>query len=204
MPMPSQSHIDVPYGDHKRQILDAWIPDITGPLPWLAFFHGGGFIGGDKSRLPDNFREACLDAGIAVLSANYRFVDDTAIYDIVDDVSTVLDFALEQDWPLDPERLALAGSSAGSGMALCAGLGPEAERVKAIISYNGQFSYDFTLWKEALGALPEHHPSRAPALYHVEDHDALEADALAPMRQKLDMLGQIFFTRHDKALPNHR
>ncbi len=45
---------DLRYGPFARNALDLWKaphpPGHSGPAPVVVFFHGGGFVGGDKKR----------------------------------------------------------------------------------------------------------------------------------------------------------
>src|SRR5690606_6211847 len=46
-------HVDLVYGDHERHRLDVFVPDREAPQegwPVVVFFHGGGFIRGNKEH----------------------------------------------------------------------------------------------------------------------------------------------------------
>ena len=48
-------HRDLAYvsGDHPRQVLDLYLPRAAGPLPLIAWIHGGAFLMGSKEdRIP--------------------------------------------------------------------------------------------------------------------------------------------------------
>ena len=62
---------NVAYGTHERQVLDFYKATSDKPTPLLFFIHGGGWVNGDKAN-PSELRE-CLDAGITVVSSNYRY-----------------------------------------------------------------------------------------------------------------------------------
>src|SRR3954464_6514284 len=65
---------DVRYGKYDRDVLDVFQVKTAKPAPVLIYFHGGGWLGGDKKSLdPAPF----LKAGIAVVTANYRFTTGT-------------------------------------------------------------------------------------------------------------------------------
>ena len=73
--IPKPTFADVKYGPHGRNVFDVWLPnDKTAeePRPIFVYFHGGGFVAGDKSKLdPRQY----LALGYAVMSSSYRFVD---------------------------------------------------------------------------------------------------------------------------------
>jgi acetyl esterase/lipase len=41
---------EVRYGPHERHVLDVWQVSSAAPTPVLIYFHGGGFVGGDKAE----------------------------------------------------------------------------------------------------------------------------------------------------------
>jgi acetyl esterase/lipase len=116
---PTQS--DVSYGSHERNRLDFWQAASDIPTPVLIFFHGGSFKAGDKSSVLTRpiFRE-CLAAGISVISANYRFSSDAPFPAPMHDGARVVQYVRykARDWNLDPERIAVSGSSAGATLAM--------------------------------------------------------------------------------------
>ena len=38
------------YGIHPRNNFDIWLADSDKPTPLVIYIHGGGFVGGDKSK----------------------------------------------------------------------------------------------------------------------------------------------------------
>ena len=71
-PGPKPTLANVAYGDDPKQVLDFWKVEAPKPTPLLFFIHGGGWVAGDKSRVAG--LEKYLDAGISVVSVEYRFV----------------------------------------------------------------------------------------------------------------------------------
>src|SRR5688572_4351044 len=69
-PLPVPTLANVPYGQHERQVLDFYQAKSTKPTPLLFFIHGGGWVNGNKGR-PGSL-VPCLNAGISVVSINYR------------------------------------------------------------------------------------------------------------------------------------
>lgn len=119
------THANVKYGPHERNVFDLWLPKskLEGEkFPILIFFHGGGFVAGDKSGFVPN---EYLKAGIACASSNYRFVDgkDTlAPIPMLDGARVVQTLRHRADeWKIDRGRIALSGGSAGAVMTLWIG-----------------------------------------------------------------------------------
>ena len=124
--------VNVSYGAHERNVFDLWVPqaDAESPrFPVLIYFHGGGFVAGDKSAFdPKPF----LDAGIACASANYRFVDggenlsDVPLKDSARVLQTIRHRAAE--FGIDSGRVALSGGSAGAVISMWLGFSDDMAR----------------------------------------------------------------------------
>ncbi|MBO0993572.1 alpha/beta hydrolase [Bacillus sp. SD088] len=112
---------DIPYGPYERNKLDAYILDEGKPTPVLIFFHGGGYVSGDKSSFQANsLMEECLQAGISVVTCNYRFITTDPFPAPMQDGTRAIQFVRSQaeEWEIDAERIATSGSSAGGHIAL--------------------------------------------------------------------------------------
>ena len=116
---PTQAN--VAYGDHPRQVLDFWQAKSEDPTPVVFHIHGGGWMSGDKANVAG--LERYLDAGISVVSINYRYVSqahDAGIKPPVKaplhDAARALQFVRSKakEWNLDKERIAATGGSAGA------------------------------------------------------------------------------------------
>jgi acetyl esterase/lipase len=117
--VPTQSNVS--YGPHERNILDFWQAKSDRATPVLVFFHGGSFKAGDKANvLTRPAFEECLQAGISVVSANYRFSSDAPFPAPMYDGARAVQFVRSnaQKWNLDPARIAVSGTSAGATLSL--------------------------------------------------------------------------------------
>lgn len=89
------------------------------PAAALLFIHGGGYIIGAASM----FHAACAryarELGIVVVSVDYRLAPDTPFPGPLEDCYAALRWIQEQADALDidPARIAVAGESAGGGLA---------------------------------------------------------------------------------------
>ncbi|MDH4984681.1 alpha/beta hydrolase [Aminobacter anthyllidis] len=102
-------------------------------LPLLVFLHGGGFVLCTLDT-HDNFCRALAKAGdCAVLSVDYRLAPEHRFPAAYEDAQTAFEWAVANAAALgcDPQRLALAGDSAGGNLAAAAALhaSPDARRV---------------------------------------------------------------------------
>lgn len=112
---------NVPYGTHERQVLDFYKADSAKPAPLLFFIHGGGWVAGDKSGVGE--LEACLKAGISVVSINYRYSWQAQLAGVMppvqwplEDAARALQFVRSKaaEWNIDKTRIAASGGSAGA------------------------------------------------------------------------------------------
>lgn len=140
--------------------MDVYYPSSGGPWPCLIFIHGGAWSEGegDKAPLP----VVPTDAGILVISINYRMYPTYRFPAMVEDVKCAIRMlrANATEYNLDPERIALVGHSAGAHLAALAGLadnnagwdtGPyqeQSSRVQAVVALSGpsDLTCSFSAW----------------------------------------------------------
>lgn len=110
------------YGSDERNVLDVYLAEgKEEAAPMLIFFHGGGYLGGDKEDfLHMDLMQECLDAGISVASCNYRFIDKHPFPAPMNDGTRAIQYVRSRtkEWGIDPEKIVSAGSSAGGHIAL--------------------------------------------------------------------------------------
>ncbi|MCX6951527.1 MAG: alpha/beta hydrolase [Verrucomicrobia bacterium] len=166
---PAPTLADVSYGPAPRNVLDFWRAKSDRPAPVVIYIHGGGFIGGDKSKARDErLVQQCLEAGVSFAAINYRYLSPAApIQDVLRDCARAVQFIRSKagEWNVDPVRLASYGSSAGAGASLWLAFHDdladpknadpvlrESSRLVCAGSMSGQFTYDFPQWTEVFGA----------------------------------------------------
>ncbi|MCH7494214.1 alpha/beta hydrolase [bacterium] len=108
------------------QALDLFVPEGVPQAPLVLMIHGGGWRGGDRSAFAGWCRELAL-AGYACATMDYRLAPEhpypAAVEDVAAAVRWLRGVAVEME--LDPDRLVVAGSSAGGHLALMAALDEE-------------------------------------------------------------------------------
>jgi acetyl esterase/lipase len=118
-PKPTQENVH--YGEHERQVLDFYQAKSSRPTPVLFFIHGGGWVAGDKSGVGNV--QPYLDAGISVVSINYRYSWQAQLAGVkppvkapLEDAARALQFVRSkaQEWNLDKRRIGASGGSAGA------------------------------------------------------------------------------------------
>ncbi len=193
---------NVRYGLHPRNVLDLWQVKSAEPTPVLIYFHGGGFVGGDKAearRIP--VVTQCLADGISVVTANYRFVRKAksgqpgVTYTApLEDAQRVVQFVRSKaaKWNLDAAQVAAAGASAGAIMSLWVALRDDAadpsgkdplsrysSKVQAAVPYAGPTTLDPDEILKHVGGPPSIHSS-LPPFFGVDSVDDLRKSALRP------------------------
>lgn len=99
--------------------LRVYRPDVEGPCPTVVFFHGGGFVIGDLDTHDNQGRWLCRDTKSVVVSVDYRLAPEAPWPAAVEDCVAATRWAAEHVAELggDPQRLAVAGDSAGGNLA---------------------------------------------------------------------------------------
>ncbi|WP_414656693.1 alpha/beta hydrolase [Deinococcus sp. VB343] len=87
--------------------------------PLTVYFHGGGFVAYDLDTHDALCRELCAASGAAVLSVAYRLAPEHKFPAAVQDAFASVQWAAAHAGELgaDPQRLAVAGDSAGANLA---------------------------------------------------------------------------------------
>ncbi|HPG00495.1 MAG TPA: alpha/beta hydrolase [Kiritimatiellia bacterium] len=197
---------NVSYGPHPRNIMDFWKAKSDTPTPLVIYIHGGGFVGGDKKAVRSmRLLEKMLGAGVSVASINYRFLNQANINLILRDGARAVQFARlnAAKHNIDPKRIALAGTSAGSGMAMWTAFHDEladpssfdpvlrrSSRVRCVAAINPQASYDMRVWDRIMGAPPVGKPM-GNAFYGINLDAGDTQDMLERAMKDASMLDQI-------------
>lgn len=112
---------DIPYGPDPRQRLDLYAPaEPASAAPILVFVHGGGFLKGDKGGGADwanaNVGRMAAAAGFLGVVVTYRLAPDHMWPAGTEDVAAVVGWlkANAAAHGGDPDRIVLAGTSAGA------------------------------------------------------------------------------------------
>ncbi len=136
-----EGRLDLAYGEVEGETLDLFPdPARSEPTPLLVFIHGGYWQGldkGDFSYLAPPF----VEAGIAFASVNYDLAPKVGVGDIVVQVLKAIAWLTEAApaHGVDPERIFVAGHSAGGHLAAVA-MG--AEPVKGGCSISGIYELE--------------------------------------------------------------
>lgn len=103
------------YADHPDGFGDLWLPAAGGEgLPVVVLVHGGFWRAGFGLDLMDGLAASVAGAGWAAWNIEYRRVGGGGGYpQTFDDVAAAVDHLAAEDLPVDLDRVAIVGHSAG-------------------------------------------------------------------------------------------
>lgn len=120
--------LDLPYAenDNPKQAVDLYLPEkpkTDKPLPVVAFIHGGGWVNGDRLGYASAGIQMARTGNVAAVCVGYRLTGEASWPAQIHDVKAAIRWIRGQakTHHLDPERIAVWGSSAGGH--LCSLLG---------------------------------------------------------------------------------
>lgn len=119
---PLTEHLDVQYSDGSAgadTTLDVFSPGDGGaPLPTVVWVHGGAWISGSKEDV-DPYLRILANEGYTTVGLNYTVGPEATYPTAVSQLNEALRYLDEhaEELGIDPDRLVLAGDSAGSQLA---------------------------------------------------------------------------------------
>jgi acetyl esterase len=117
----SDETIPGPAGDIPIRV---YTPDASPPLPGLVYFHGGGWITGGLGTHDVACRALANGGMCVVVSVDYRLAPEHRFPAAIDDAEAATRWvaANAAQLHIDPERIAVAGDSAGGNLAAAVAL----------------------------------------------------------------------------------
>ncbi len=116
-----------PYGRGARQTLDIWAPvGVTGPLPVVIFFYGGGWSSGERAEYGFAAR-ALARQGFLTVVPDVRLAPKAHWPDFIEDGAAAFAWVRRhiESYGGDAGRIALMGHSAGAYNAAMLALDPQ-------------------------------------------------------------------------------
>ena len=92
--------------------------------PVVIWIHGGCLMGGSRDNLGEKERVRYVNEGYVVVSIDYRLAPAVKLAAIIEDLQDAYRWVREQGpelFRIDPDRIAVIGSSAGGYLTLMAG-----------------------------------------------------------------------------------
>ncbi|MBX3240951.1 MAG: alpha/beta hydrolase [Chitinophagaceae bacterium] len=99
-------------------------PEHKEKLPVAIYFHGGGFMFGNRNEIDANLKKQLLNSGFAVISADYRLAPESQLNEILTDAGDIIKWVKrngKKKFNIDTKRIAVIGGSAGGYLALSTG-----------------------------------------------------------------------------------
>jgi acetyl esterase/lipase len=147
---------DLTYGstaDTDLQLDLARPKGLSGPLPVVVYFHGGGWVQGDrKTCLPEVFRTA--GAGYVAVTVGYRLAPQSPFPAQIDDARRALRWLRDNaaQYGIDPDRIGVVGYSSGGTLACLLGTDGGPAGVRAVVAYYP--ATDLARWHRSTAGLP--------------------------------------------------
>ncbi len=109
--------------DGQTLTLDVMVPKGEGPFPVLVYLHGGAWVWGSPAT-HRKLTHRLAEQGFLTLSVDYRLAPEHPFPAGLNDCVHAIHFAARnaERWGGDPERLVLAGDSAGANLAAAAAI----------------------------------------------------------------------------------
>ena len=206
------TYADEKYGPHEKNTFDIWLADADKPTPLVIYIHGGGFVGGDKSKYhssEDLVR--FLESGVSVATINYRFLNESpyGILSSMNDSKRCLQYIRyhSEKYSIDKNRIACSGGSAGAGTALWLAFSDdmadadnvdpvyrESTRICCAGAFETQSTYDICQWDKIIGLPLEKSPEEIVAIgraFGLKSATRDEIYSLTELRETLDFLGKM-------------
>jgi acetyl esterase/lipase len=166
------------YGDHRRQRLDFYHRrDLPSGGPVLVYLHGGGYYSGGKHREGRALLHRLAAQGWVCISADYRLRPSADFEDHLADARGALAWARRNatEYGGDPDRVVMAGSSAGAHLTSLLALDPDAHLAAAICVYGYYGRYYGRTESETVISTPFALSAAAAPPFFVAhgDHDTL-------------------------------
>lgn len=200
------------YGSHERNVFDIWLAKSDKPTPLVIYIHGGGFIGGDKSRYYDSEDLIrFLDAGVSVATINYRFMNQApyGILASMSDSKRCLQYIRynAERYNIDKNKIACSGGSAGAGTSLWLAFSEdranensedvvlrESTKISCAGAFATQSTYDLLQWAEILD-LPLNETAEEKQViaraYGINSATGVDLYEQTEIRKELDFLGKM-------------
>lgn len=154
--------------------------DVVRPV--VVWIHGGALINGHREGISSRVKTWAAESGYALVSIDYRLAPETKLPAIISDLEDAFVWIREEGPSLlriDPERLVVAGGSAGGCLTLTAGfrVEPPPKALLALWGYGDLIGP----WYSEPSPHPRHHRSK---LSHDEAWQQVSGPVVSDSRER--------------------
>lgn len=137
--------------DGKDLLLDLYLPEEAKDSPLVIWIHGGGWRGGSKDGCSLKW---LTEHGYSIASISYRLTQQAKFPAQIHDVKAAVRWlrANADKYGYDPERIAVAGSSAGGHLAAMLGVSSGVKELEGKVGENLDQSSDVSAVVNFFGA----------------------------------------------------
>ena len=218
------------YGEHERNNFDIWLAKSDKPTPIVIYIHGGGFVGGDKSKYYQSSDwPRFLENGISIATINYRFMNEApyGILSCMQDSKRMVQYIRHKSekYNIDKTKIACSGGSAGAGTALWLAFSddmaePEnpdpvsrqSTRLTCAGAFATQATYDIFQWDEIIGIPLSQTPQQLQSIaraFGFKSAENVDLKKESKIRNNLDFKSKMnkngapvfIFNRHEAGAP---
>jgi len=139
--------LEQPYAgnDNPKQQVDLYLPEKRNsdkPLPVVAMIHGGGWVNGDRIGYAALGVQLARTGDYAAVGVGYRLSKEAQWPAQVHDCKAAIRWirAHAKEYNLDPDRIAVWGSSAGGHLSSLLGTSGDVKELEGDLGPNTQFS----------------------------------------------------------------
>ncbi|MCC6394486.1 MAG: alpha/beta hydrolase [Bryobacterales bacterium] len=147
MPAGIQADRNISYDKYPETVLDVFSPEAgaAGKRPGVLVIHGGGWVGGAKEAMWEQWVKRYLDKGFVVVNVEYRLAKAATAPAAVEDVLKAAQWFTRnaKKYNVDTKRIVVTGGSAGGHLALMVGMTPKSAKlgkpakVAAVVNFYG-------------------------------------------------------------------
>jgi arylformamidase len=203
--------LDLCYGPGRYETFDLFLPQgIERPPVWI-FVHGGYWQASDKLQ-HTQFAQGMLDAGYAVVMANYGLAPETGLATIVQQVSRLLTYLVEEarSLSIDVDHLHVAGHSAGAHIAAMIAAQGTVPTLRSVLLLSGLFDLEpltllpmGTLLKLTQASVAALSPARIAAPAGINVALAVGADESDEFKRQSQVMASTWSAPDSLIVPGH-